>query len=197
MYKNENVTPSSISLAPRVTFFAYSGHGINYGSTDNAIHTNYTKVAPVPHILTEERTDTSFNKLTTETIFNHKYVVLYTCNQLTNDGSTTKANNILKMMNGTRLMFGFASVMYLDSREAKRFTELMESKTIVNAFFDAAKYYQKQRDSGDSIARVVGYGPAENDRITGSYSYAPSAPTNLSSFRIIRTVVVPHTGERL
>ena len=141
-----------------------------------------------------EKTSTRINKLTTSTTFNHKYVVLYTCNQLTNNASTAKANNILKMMNGTRLILGFASTMYLDSREATLFTTKMRTDTIVNAFTAAAAYYQVQRTGGDSIARVVGYNSALNDKITISYSNAPNAANNLSSFGILKTVTVPHTG---
>lgn len=98
------------------------------------------------------------------------------------------------MMNGTRLILGFASVMYLDSLEATLFTTKMRTETIVNAFTAAAEYYQVQRDSGDSIARAVGYNSALNDRISTTYSNAPSAANNLSSFGILKTVKVPHTG---
>lgn len=115
MKKNNDVTVSNCTGSGATTFFVYSGHGINYNSTNNALHVNNNS-AKKSHSSLGERTSTAINKLTTSTRFNQKYVVLYTCNQLTNGGSTTKANNILKMMNGTRLMFGFASVMYLDSR---------------------------------------------------------------------------------
>lgn len=146
------------------------------------------------HSALVEKTSTRINKLTTSTTFNHKYVVLYTCNQLTNNASTAKANNILKMMNGTRLILGFASTMYLDSREATLFTTKMRTDTIVNAFTAAAAYYQVQRTGGDSIARAVGYNSALNDKITISYSNEPNAANNLSSFGILKTVTVPHTG---
>ena len=97
-------------------------------------------------------------------------------------------------MNGTRLILGFASTMYLDSREATLFTTKMRTDTIVNAFTAAAAYYQVQRTGGDSIARAVGYNSALNDKITISYSNAPNAANNLSSFGILKTVTVPHTG---
>ena len=190
------VTVSNCTGSGATTFFVYSGHGINYNSTNNALHVNYNS-SKKSHSSLGERTSTAINKLTTSTRFNQKYVVLYTCNQLTNDGSTTKANNILKMMNGTRLMFGFASVMYLDSREATRFVQNMQSMNIVDAYLDAANRYQAQRDGGDSIARIVGYNAARYDWITATSSYAPSAASNLSSFSILKTVTIPHNGVKI
>lgn len=194
-YLNNEVTTSNCTGPSAVTFFAYSGHGIVYDQTaNNALHVNYNSGSIKSHSSLGETTSTTINKLTSSTRFSHKYVVLYTCNQLTNNNSAAKSNNILKMMNGTRLILGFASVMYLDSREATLFTTKMRTETIVNAFTAAAEYYQVQRDSGDSIARAVGYNSALNDRISTTYSNAPSAANNLSSFGILKTVKVPHTG---
>lgn len=193
-YLNNEVTPGSIKRASRETFFAYAGHGIIFDSLNNALHTNASEMNILPHVMQGENTSENFNLITTKTKFPHKYVILYSCNQLANGGSTAKSNNILKMMNGTRLMFGFASTMYLDSREATLFGEKLSSKTIADAFFTAARKYQTQRKDGDSIARVVGYSSASNDKISQSYSYAPSAASNLSSFKIINSVTIKHTG---
>lgn len=193
-YLNNEVTPGSIKRASKETFFAYAGHGIIFDSLNNALHTNASEMNILTHVMQGETTSENFNLITTKTKFPHKYVVLYTCNQLTNGGSTTKANNILKMMNGTRLMFGFASVMYLDSREATRFVQNMQSMNIVDAYLDAANRYQTQRDGGDSIARIVGYNAARYDWITATSSYAPSAASNLSSFSILKTATIPHNG---
>ncbi len=191
---NNNVTIYNCAGLGATTFFAYSGHGIVYNyTTDNAMHVNYNS-SQKSHAVLGERTSTAINKLTTDTRFNQKYVILYSCNQLTNNGSTTKANNILKMMNGTRLMFGFASTMYLDSREATSFVVKMRNSTISDAFFESAIKYQAQLKDGDAIARAVGYNAAKNDRLTSSYSYAPSAASNLSSFSILKTVTIPHNG---
>lgn len=197
MKKNNNVTVSNCTGSGATTIFAYSGHGIVYNTTaNNALHVNYNS-SQKSHSSLGEKTSTSINKLTTSTRFNHKYIILYTCNQLTNNGSTNKANNILKMMNGTRLICGFASTMYLDSREATRFVQNMEDMTIINAYLDAANRYQSQRSDGDSIARIVGYNAAKYDRITTSYSSAPSAANNLSSFSILKTLTIPHDGVKI
>lgn len=193
---NNDVTVTNCTGAGATSFFVYSGHGIVYNSTNNALHVNYNS-AKKSHSTLGEKTSTSINKLTTSTRFNQKYVVLYTCNQLTNGGSTTKANNILKMMNGTRLMFGFASTMYLDSREATLFVQNMQSMSMINAYLDSASKYQKQRKDGDSIARVVGYKSANLDWVTVTNSNAPSAANNLSSFDIIETKTIHHTGEKI
>ena len=192
---NNEVTPGSISRASRSTFFAYAGHGIIFDAQNNALHTNASEVSLFPHWVNGENTSELFNLITTKTRFPHKYVTLYTCNQLTNGGSTTKANNILKMMNGTRLILGFASQMYLDSREASLFGQWMMSKTIMEAFFVGTRRYQVQRQDGDSIARVVGYKSASADRIINEYAYAPAAASNLSSFGILDTRTIAHTGQ--
>ena len=99
------------------------------------------------------------------------------------------------MMNGTRLILGFASQMYLDSREASLFGQWMMSKTIMEAFFVGTRRYQVQRQDGDSIARVVGYKSASADRIINEYAYAPAAASNLSSFGILDTRTIAHTGQ--
>lgn len=192
---NNDVTPGSISRMNQATFFAYSGHGIVFDSQNNALHTNAAEVSLFPHWVNGETTSEYFNLITTKTRFPHKYVVLHTCNQLTNGGSTTKANNILKMMNGTRLMFGFASQMYLDSREANEFGKALKDMTIIEAFFEGARKYQTQRKDGDSIARVVGYTSARYDRISQSYNYAPNASSNLSNFSILSSITIKHTGK--
>lgn len=198
MYLDNDVTVSNCTGSNAVTLFAYSGHGIVYDYTaNNALHVNYNSGSIKSHSSLGEKTSTKINKLTTSTTFRHKYVVLYTCNQLTNNASATKSNNIIKMMNGTRLILGFASTMYLDSREATLFTTKMRTSTIVNSFIAAAEYYQVQRKDGDSIARAVGYNSALNDKITTTYSNAPNATNNLSSFGILKTVKVPHTGETI
>ena len=120
---------------------------------NNALHMNVNEL--VPHSSLGETTSQIINRITTETSFNHKYVILYTCNQLTNGGSVTKADNILKMMNGTRLLMGYASVMYLDSREATAFTNGLSDNYILGAYISATKVYQVQRASGDFIARIA------------------------------------------
>lgn len=185
---DSDVTTESIADASRVTFFAYAGHGLNYDATNNALHVNASTSGLVSHSSLGEK-NTSINLKTTDTLFPHKYVVLYSCNQLTNGNSTTKADNILEMMDGTRLMMGFASTMYLDSREASRFVAEMRYMTIADAYISAAEYYQVQRADADSIARVVGYIPAEDDELAVAESYAPTG--DLSDFDIITTVKIP------
>jgi len=192
---NNDVTTTNIAGASQVTFFVYSGHGLNYSATSNALHVNKpSSGTTTSHSTLGENTSTLINLKTISTSFCHKYVTLYTCNQLTNSGNSTKAVNILGMMNGTRLIMGFASTMYLDSREGTLYGTNMEYYTIVNSYIYAAQRYQPQRSSGDSIARVVGYTAASSDNILANYSYAPSYSSSPSSFDVISTVTIPHTG---
>lgn len=195
LYKNTNdsVTKSAISGASQSTVFVYAGHGLIFDATSNSLHVNKSSTQTVSH--SGDEWNTAFNLKTTETTFNQKYVVLYTCNQLTNGGSTTKAENILKMMSGTRLMLGFASSMYLDSREATTFVYRMGwFSNIIDSFNFAANYYQTQMVGDDVIARVVGYTSAANDNLRTYYSYAPRAATNLSSFDVLSSVTIPALG---
>lgn len=159
----------------------YSGHGVIADTTNNALHVNQPSSGATLSHATLGESSYLINLKTTSTSFPHKYVVLYTCNQLMNGGSTTKEANIFKMLNGTRMLFGFASQMYLDSREATLFTQNMKSQTLLNAFFNAAKRYQTA-NSTPVIARVMGYKLAANDYITTQYAYAPSYLSSPSSF---------------
>ncbi len=65
--------------------------------------------------------------------------------------------------------------MYLDSREGTLYGQkLVSGKSFKNAFIEAAQYYQTQRESGDSVARVIGYTAAQNDTITTYHTYLSS-----------------------
>lgn len=182
-WSNNEVTTTKIANASQVTFFVYSGHGIVVDTTtNNALHVNQPSAgSTLSHAALGEKTSYLINLRTTGTSFPHKYVVLYTCNQLANSGSTTKETNIFKMLKGTRILFGFASQMYLDSREATLFTKNMMGQTLLNAFFNAAKRYQPE-NSTPVIARVMGYKAAINDYVTTQYVYAPSYISSPSSF---------------
>ena len=179
---NNNVTTNSISSASRVTFFVYSGHGVVLNTNyNNALHVNQPSSGSITSHSSLGETSSLINLKTTSISFPHKYVVLYTCNQLANSGSTTKENNIFNMLNGTRILFGFASQMYLDSREATLFTQNMKSQTLLDAFFNAARRYQTA-SSTPGIARAMGYTAAINDRISTSYNYAPAYSSLPGSF---------------
>lgn len=191
--KNGDVTTASIKNAPKTTIFAYAGHGLNYNATNNALHVN-TTTSGKTHATLGEASSQEMNLITTKTTFTQKYVVLYSCNQLTNGGSGTKGTNIINMMNGTRLMMGFASKMYLDSREATEFGRKLGTNTICEAYMLAAKKYQAQRSDASSIARIVGYTDAKNDRLRSNAAFAPKASTNPTKFGIIDTLTIPATG---
>ena len=94
-------------------------------------------------------------------------------------------------------MMGFASRMYLDSREATDFVRKLERNTICEAYISAAQKYQAQRSDASSIARIVGYTAAKNDRLRTSEAFAPKASTNPSKFGILNTVTVPATGTKI
>ena len=199
-YTNSAAKKTSVMNANRVTLFAYAGHGLNYDASKNALHFNQpASGSAISHINYRlEEKEPSINLYTTEISFPHKYVILYTCNQLVDGGSTTKKQNILKMMNGTRLMLGFATTMYLDSREGRYFGSMLGEKTIANAYIIAAERYQPQRSAGSTtIARVAGYRSATNDRLNSSYSYAPSYTSSPSSFDNLKSVSISCNGNKI
>ena len=152
-------------------FFAFSGHGyvngpMSYDST----------IVPKEAIRTQ-----------------HRYVVMYSCNWMTNNGLSSEVTRIYNTFNGTRLQLGYASTMYLDSREGYMFGQNLQNQTVVNAFLRATRVYQPQQKKNDVIARVMGYTNAKNDYITTT-SAAPSYSSSKNSFSIIVTETIPHTG---
>lgn len=92
------------------------------------------------------------------------------------------------------MLFGFASTMYLDSREATLFTQKMMGNTLKNAFLLATQKYQPQRSDGDVVARIMGYTSAGTDVITNTYAYAPTYSTSPGAFGYLLSVTIPHTG---
>ena len=201
-YLNAMANKQKVQNSGRVTLFAYAGHGLKVDTSNNALHFNepYSSVSNKNHAKIDSNGENSYliNLRTTETKFNHKYVVLYTCNQLADQGVAAKKENILKMMNGTRLMLGFASTMYIDSREGRYFGSMLGENTIINAYITAAKYYQPQKpDKKDTIARVYGYIQAKNDRLDTASNYAPSYTSSPSSFEILNTTTIACNGKDL
>jgi len=87
-------------------------------------------------------------------------------------------------------MMGFASIMYLDSREAGWYAARIGAGwTIKDSYFDAASQYQPQLPysstdpDGKVIARVKGYSTKGNDKWDSSTTAAPSySSTNASIF---------------
>lgn len=161
---------SKLNASPK-TIFAFSGHGYVDG--------------PVSYDGTVVQKD----NIRTQ----HRYVVMYACNWMTNQGLSSEVTRIYNTFNGTRLQLGYASKMYLDSREGYAFGQKLQNQTVVNAFLGATRIYQPQRKDGDTIARVMGYTNAKNNYITTT-SAAPSYSSSKNSFSIIVTETIPHTG---
>lgn len=164
-----------------VDFFAYSGHGTK-SSNYNALHFRSIGNDARDHTSSDHSDSAKLAKIearTTEIRLGGtlKYATFYTCNFLTNDGSASKQEEIFKMFEGARLVMGFASQMYLDSREAINYGGKLETGlfTIEDAFITAAQRYQAQRTDSPSIARVVGYTGAANDRFRTTTSVLPSS----------------------
>ncbi len=174
LLKNGQLTASALKSKLNVsskTIFAFSGHGYMNG--------------PVSY----DGTIVQKDDIRTQ----HRYVVMYSCNWMTNKGLSSEVTRIYNTFNGTRLQLGYASTMYLDSREGYTFGQNLQNQTVVNAFLGATRIYQPQRTGGDTIARVMGYTNAKNNYITTT-SAAPSYSSSPNSFSIIVTETIPHTG---
>ena len=190
-YTKSNMANNSLATQARFyeyassdkTLFAYAGHGHSLASY-NAFHPYHdSNTSCIANYASQQHT-----------AFKSRYIVAYTCNQLTNDGLQSKLNNIFRTFKGARVYCGYASSMYLDSREGTRFgNNLVNGDSVVDAFNEAARYYQARRSTGDTIPRAMGYNSAKDDKITSNQGAAPSWTTsNSSSFSIFTTIVIPH-----
>lgn len=165
----------SDAVVNSVDFYAFSGHGLNW-SLESIAHFYARSTGESWHGSDMENYD-AVNARTNEVRLGHgklKWAMFYCCSWLRNNGSTEKQRNILKTFEGATLVFGFASIMYLDSREGTMFGQLLtQGKTFRDAFYQAADKYQRQRTDGDSIARIVGYKSARFDSLNSYYSCRP------------------------
>ncbi|AEM74813.1 DUF6345 domain-containing protein [Caldicellulosiruptor acetigenus] len=191
----------NVNLTSSYDLLAYSGHGLMFDK-ENAAHFFARSTGESWHNSKMEYND-EVNARTNEVRFGHnklKWIIMYTCNWLTNNGDQEKLENIFKTFEGATLTMGFASVMYLDSREATLFAQLLvqQKKSFKDAFLEAARKYQPQRKNGDSIARIQGYTAAANDSL---YNYIDCLPSSKwyknykSGYSIIKTEIIPHNGQ--
>lgn len=100
------------------------------------------------------------------------------------------------MFEGLHLMTGFASVMFLDSREGTTygFNLAYYGQTFKDAWFNAASYWQTQRTDGDSIARVQGASTCQYDSIY-SWSSDPAWYINSPNLYVAWSLTIPHDGQ--
>ena len=196
LYYDANAYPSRFLNARKVDLFVYSGHGVakrNY----KAPHF-YASSASKPSHTSSEDSDTVFRPFEASSKyirFNHKYVAMYTCNWLTWNGATQRTNCFSTFASGCRQQLGFASRMFLDSREGNMFGYRMidYAEPIKTAFFESAKSYQKQSDE-NVIARVATWNSASNDTFySGASGLAPGYSGNTSQYSYY-TITVTGTG---
>ena len=149
---NNNVTTNSISSASRVTFFVYSGHGVVLNTNyNNALHVNQPSSGSITSHSSLGETSSLINLKTTSISFPHKYVVLYTCNQLANSGSTTKQN-----MKGLTMLDAFFNA-------ARRYQIQSSTPVIARAMGYSAAI-------NDRISTSYNYAPAYS-ALPGSFGY--------------------------
>lgn len=201
-HTDENANESHLrtdSVVNSVGFYAFSGHGLNQATYSTAHF--YARSSGEPWHDAPMEDYESVNATTLETKFGHnklKWVTMYSCNWLTNGGDTQKQTNIYKTFEGATLTMGFASIMYLDSREGTEYgNNIKNGLSFRKAFIEAAKKYQVQRTDGDSIARVAGYTLSKDDTATVYFASLPTSTwyvNSPSSYSVIETVTIPHTG---
>lgn len=187
--------------ADSVAFFAFSGHTRGpvanpiedaraHYFTDNASRLHSSEEADAANLAWSE-VRLGRNNL--------RWLTMYTCNWLTNRGSSTLYERKMKTFEGMRLTMGFASTMYLDSREGSLYANLIyEGFYLKDAFISAAKYYQPQDTAGKiTYARVSGYNLAANDRYYTSPTRAPKYVDSPGNFSTIQTEQIVCDGKKI
>lgn len=172
------------NLAPTVDFFTFCGHGFRYDYPyfpgEGACHF-YTLDSQFNfHMLNDEGNDNA-NARWGEIVYGSKprWILLQTCNQLTNGGNQEIYDNIGHMMQGANLIMGFADTMYIDANEAYVLGRYLHSgMTFQNAFFSAVYECQPR----PIRARVFGWIPAEYDRPADYVVGTPSFDARPSEF---------------
>jgi hypothetical protein len=189
------------SLTSQADLLVYSGHGLCL-SKENAAHFFARSTGETWHNSSMEYND-EVNARTNEVRFgrsNLKWIIMYTCNWLTNNGDQEKLDNIYKTFEGATLVMGFASTMYLDSREAIKFAQFLvaDKLSFKDAFVKAARIYQPQRKDGQSsIVRIMGYKLAANDSLYSFYGCRPEKEwyrNYKQGYGIIAEEKIPATG---
>lgn len=188
MYINDSAWESDVhedGWINKANFFVFAGHGLRYDywpelNDMSSAHFYSQKGNPNYHNSSEEGSDSvnaTWDEVRMGSTGTLRFASFYSCNWLTNGGSQARQNKISQMFEGVNLVTGFASVMYLDSREGTTYGNYLEAGVPVKkAWFDAAQEWQTQLDPPGSTvyARVVGHISAENDTF---YSYKSSVPT--------------------
>lgn len=209
LYQDSNAWESDLwasyagaASAEDVNFFAFSGHGFRYDYypvLNGASCHFYVKNGGEPWHSSSEEGLQEVNATWNEIRWGHgtnKWASFYSCNWLTNGNIWSNYEKICRMFEGLHLMTGFASIMYLDSREGTTygFNLVYYGQTFKNAWFNAASYWQTQRTEGDSIARVQGAKSCINDTIY-SWSAGPVwyiyNPDGYSAW----SLTIPHDGQ--
>lgn len=95
-YENNSVTKTNLLSTNNkpATWFIWAGHGYNEWSNKNAFHLPYYNGYTHTSLVNGGELNPNINFSTLDASFKHKYVVAYTCNWLTNGGSTTNRKYI-------------------------------------------------------------------------------------------------------
>jgi hypothetical protein len=132
----------------------------------------------------------------------NRWSIFYACRILKDAGDSSNTTRIKQMFNGTHMIMGFASRMYLTSTEGTVFANNLGAKdgsgNLVNtwkySFFNSAEQYQPALDplansdtSGYTVARIYGYKDnIYTDKANSSTAAAPVYSTsNANDFYII------------
>lgn len=190
--------------ANTVNFFVYVGHGIR-DDEKNAAHF-YARNSTKSHNTKQEKNG-DVNATTNEARFGHgnlKWVAMYTCNWLNYEGNKNKKSNVLKQLEGARMIMGFGTTMYVDSREGKMlgYNLNTKKKTFKKAFVSAAKKYQPQKNkgAGDTKCRIVGWSSAKSDKLTSNVKCLSSAnwyKNNKNKYEHIVNITITVNGKKI
>lgn len=199
--QNNYCTRSSVLAAAKkdATMLVFAGHGYDQNltgvTTGNSWHLNANANSKSHKNLSSGEGNSEVNIFSYNLSQNkHRYVVAYTCSFLTNNGSQTKVQNLYKI--NARVLCGFASKMYLDSREGLYFGRLLGKESVRSAFLNAASMYQPQiyvegHPNYIVNARAMGLNDAFYEKVDAGKPTAPSYSSNPNAYSILQTVEIP------
>lgn len=214
IYKDNSAWESDLTqgFANSKQFFSFSGHGYA-GLTNGLGHSAHFYTLNSSTTFHTSESDGRANAQWDEIRWgsgNMRWATMHSCNFLANLGSTTKETQIWNMFRGLHLMMGYASIMYLDSREGSYYTaRIGAGATIKDSFFDAASRYQPQLLPTDSsinnpssglpsvAARVKGYSSKSSDKWDSTTEAAPSYSSNNASNFSTWTKFITVNGNRV
>lgn len=211
-YQDDQAWASDIEggFANSKNIFVYAGHGfpyttfLNQGVNGGASAHFYTSNSTTLHsseVAGNANAQWDYIRLGSDS---NRWALFQTCRFLVDGGDNNNTNRIKSMFQGTHMIMGFASRMYMHSYEGTTMGKnLRQGNTWKAAFFNAAEQYQPYLSAtcnqnsnptynGKTVARIYGWTTnVNNDTAYSSTSAAPTwSTTNDYQFTTVDDLIV-------